>query len=187
MNITRALPLYSYIIQPEFYFKKRYIMNYLGIEKAKINKTVKELNKLLACYHVYYQNLRNFHWNVQGENFFALHAQFELLYKDARTQIDAVAERILTLRHRPMSTMSEYLEASMVEEAGEVSEDREMVATTLENHKQIIECMRNVLEAADKPSDEGTNDLISNFLGDIEKKSWMLDAWLAHQREAVAA
>jgi starvation-inducible DNA-binding protein len=162
-------------------------MNYLGIEKAKITNTAKGLNKLLACYHVYYQNLRNFHWNVQGENFFALHEKFEQLYKDSRTQIDSIAERILTLRYRPMSNMSEYLEVSMIDEAGEVSEDREMVATTLENHKQIIECMRDVLDAAEEANDEGTNDLISNFLGDIEKKSWMLDAWLSHQLEPIAA
>lgn len=162
-------------------------MNYLGIEKTKISKTVKELNQLLACYHVYYQNLRNFHWNVQGQNFFALHEQFEKMYKDSRTQIDAIAERILTLLQNPMSNMSEYLDASTIEEAGRVGEDREMVSITLDNHKQLIECMRNVLDAADKASDEGTNDLISNFLGDIEKKSWMLDAWLQHHAEPVAA
>jgi starvation-inducible DNA-binding protein len=162
-------------------------MNYLGIDKAKTTKTVKELNKLLACYHVYYQNLRNFHWNVQGENFFALHEKFEKLYQDARRQIDEIAERILTLRQRPLSNMSDYLEASMIEEAGKVEEDREMVATTLENHKQLIECMRSVLDASDTAGDEGTTDLIAGFLGDIEKKSWMLDAWLAHQRESVTA
>ncbi len=162
-------------------------MDYLGIEKTKVNKTVKELNQLLACHHVYYQNMRNFHWNMQGENFFALHEQFEKLYRDARTQIDLIAERILTLRQRPMSNMTEYLDASLVEEAGKVEEDRDMVSITLKNHQQIIECMRNVLDAADKAGDEGTTDLVSNFLGDIEKKSWMLDAWLSHKMEPVAA
>jgi len=162
-------------------------MNYLGIDKSKINKTVKELNQLLASYHVYYQNMRNFHWNMQGENFFALHKEFEKLYQDSRTQIDEIAERILTLRQRPMSNMTEYLDASTVEEAGKVEADRDMVATTLENHKQLIESMRNVLDAAEKAGDEGTNDLISSFLRDIEKKSWMLDAWLSHKLEAVAA
>lgn len=162
-------------------------MNYLGIEKGKISKTVKELNQLLACYHVYYQNMRNFHWNIEGENFFALHVEFEKLYRDSRTQIDEIAERILTLRQRPMSNMSEYLDASLVEEAGRVEEDRQMVSVTLENHKRLIECMRNVLDAADKAGDEGTNDLISSFLRDIEKKSWMLDAWLSHKFEPVTA
>lgn len=162
-------------------------MNYLGIDKTKVNQTVKQLNLLLACHHVYYQNMRNFHWNMQGENFFALHAQFEKLYQDARMQIDAIAERILTLRQRPMSDMTEYLDASLVEEAGRIETDREMVSITLKNHQIIIETMRKVLDAADKAGDEGTNDLISNFLCDIEKKSWMLDAWLSHKLEPIAS
>ena len=76
-------------------------MNYLGFDEYQTAKTVKTLDKLLASYQVYYQNLRNFHWNVEGENFFDLHAKFEKLYKDARVKIDEIAERILTLRHRP--------------------------------------------------------------------------------------
>ena len=124
---------------------------------------------------------------MQGENFYVLHEQFEKLYQDSRTQIDSIAERILTLRQRPMSNMSEYLDASLVAEAGRVSEDHKMVSSTLENHQQIIACMRNVLDAADKAGDDGTTDLISGFLGDIEKKSWMLDAWLARRPELVAA
>ncbi|MEZ4933822.1 MAG: ferritin-like domain-containing protein [Saprospiraceae bacterium] len=58
-------------------------MNYLGIDKKRSTETVKQLNQLLANYHVYYQNLRNFHWNINGENFFDLHVQFEALYSDA--------------------------------------------------------------------------------------------------------
>ena len=52
-------------------------MNYLGLDKEKTAKTVSELNILLADYHLYYQKLRNFHWNVIGKNFFDLHEKFE--------------------------------------------------------------------------------------------------------------
>ncbi|MDX1428321.1 MAG: DNA starvation/stationary phase protection protein, partial [Salegentibacter mishustinae] len=47
-------------------------MNYLGLDKNKTKNTVQELNVLLADYHIYYQKLRNFHWNVIGKNFFDL-------------------------------------------------------------------------------------------------------------------
>ena len=66
-------------------------MNYLGIEKEKLVTTVKKLNSLLANYHVYYQNLRNFHWNVNGENFFDQHTLFEDLYNDEKENIDEIA------------------------------------------------------------------------------------------------
>ena len=35
----------------------------LNIKDEKLLPTVVELNTLLAGYQIYYQNLRNFHWN----------------------------------------------------------------------------------------------------------------------------
>jgi len=154
-------------------------MDYLGFEKGRLEGVVQELNMLLSNYHVYYQNLRNFHWNVDGENFFDLHEQFEELYDDAKEKIDDIAERILTLRHRPLSQFSEYLAKSDVEEAGVVKDDTKMVQIILTDHKVIIENMRRLLKVADEVDDAGTDDLIGGFLEDIEKQSWMLDAWAA--------
>ena len=42
-------------------------------------------------------NVRGYHWNIKGVNFFALHAKFEEIYTDLITKVDEVAERILTL------------------------------------------------------------------------------------------
>ncbi len=159
------------------HIQKERDMNYLGFEKTTVRKTVKNLNHLLANYHIYYQNLRNFHWNVQGENFFDLHDKFENLYNDARLKIDEIAERILTLRHKPMSTLSDYLTYARIKEVKETLPDREMVLTLLENHKVLIEDFRKVLASAAESGDEGTVDMIGSFLENIEKSSWMLDAW----------
>lgn len=154
-------------------------MNYLGFSKEKVAPTGVALNQLLADYQVYYQNLRNFHWNVSGHNFFDLHEKFEELYTDARAKIDEIAERILTLRLRPVSTLTAYLEMAKVTEYGRELDDEEMVRKLLENHKVIIADMRVVLEEADKITDEGTIDMIGGFLSNFEKLSWMLDAWYA--------
>lgn len=157
-------------------------MNYLGMDKDKVEGTVNELNTLLSNYHLYYQNLRNFHWNIQGENFLDLHEKFEELYDDARVKIDEIAERILTLRMRPVSQFSSYLDRAEVSEAGKVEEDLEMVNIILENHRIIIENMRRVIKAADAVSDEGTIDMVGGFLSNLEKVSWMLDAWRSSRK-----
>lgn len=154
-------------------------MNYLGFNKEKVAVTVEHLNLLLANYQIYYQNLRNFHWNIRGENFFELHEQFELLYHDARVKIDEIAERILTLRHRPLSLLSDYLEKSEIPEAPSKQSDREMVMTVLDNHKILIGNLRKTIKSASEASDEGTIDMVGSFLENLEKKSWMLDAWSA--------
>jgi len=162
-------------------------MNYLGFDKAKVTPVVSELNSLLCNYHIYYQNLRNFHWNIQGENFFELHNQFENLYNDARLKIDEVAERILTLRHRPLSRLTDYLTISTIPEATLIEEDRDMVLIILENHKVIIANLREVIKLASEAEDEGTVDMAGGFLESLEKKSWMLDAWTTRKLTPVVA
>lgn len=158
-------------------------MNYLGFDKKKVTPVVNSLNTLLCNYHVYYQNLRNFHWNIQGENFFDLHNQFEALYNDARLKIDEVAERILTLRHRPLSRLTDYLNKAEVEEATYIDNDRKMVLTILENHRILISNLREVIQIAGEAEDEGTIDMAGSFLENLEKKSWMMDAWATRKLE----
>lgn len=162
-------------------------MNYLGLRREELLNVVEQLNLLLASYHVYYQNLRSFHWHIQGENFFDLHEKFENLYDDAKSKIDDIAERILTLRAKPLGSMSEYLKFSNLDEAMDVMSDKEMVEKILENHKVLIALMRNVIMSANEAGDEGTIDMIGSYLADLEKSSWMLDAWKSKIKEPAFA
>ncbi|WP_417886167.1 Dps family protein [Zunongwangia sp.] len=152
-------------------------MNYLGLDKEKISLTVDELNILLADYHLYYQKLRNFHWNVIGKNFFDLHQQFEEMYDDAKLKVDEIAERILTLRFQPTSNLSEYLELSNLEESKSELTDYKMIEQLIKDHSVLLKQMRKVVKAADASGDEGTIDLIGAYIRELEKTTWMLDAW----------
>ncbi|MEL6389534.1 MAG: DNA starvation/stationary phase protection protein [Bacteroidota bacterium] len=160
-------------------------MDYLGISRSDASPVVSALNKLLCDYQVYYQNLRNFHWNVSGVHFFDLHNKFEDLYNQAKTDIDDIAERVLTLRFRPISTLSQYLNLSTIDEAGTRVFDRDMVSIILHNQIELIKSMREVLSQAAAENDEGTIDLIGSKLEATEKSSWMLDAWLSPVRETI--
>lgn len=153
-------------------------MNYLGFNSDTLISTSDQLNQLLCNYQIYYQNLRNYHWNITGQHFFDLHVQFEELYNEAKINIDEIAERILTLRKAPISTLAEYLEMAKIKEKPTL-DTKEMVSNILEDHKILIEDMRKLIEEAGEAKDEGTIDLIAGFLASLEKKSWMLDAWLS--------
>lgn len=151
---------------------------YLNLDKEKTKETVKQLDILLADYHLYYQKLRNFHWNVEGKNFFDLHEKFEEMYDDAKIKIDEIAERILTLRMNPVSNFSEYLKLANLEESNTNLQDYQMVETLLEDHGKIISQMRKVVKTADDGGDEGTIDLVGAYIRELEKSSWMLEVWL---------
>ena len=152
--------------------------NDIGLEIKESKNLVKTLNELLANYQVYYQNLRNFHWNVSGPNFFELHAKFEELYTAANAQVDEVAERILTLGERPYSSYREYIENSGIKEAKEVHDPRKMVEIIRENLNHLLNLERKTLEEASANGDEGTVTLMSDYITSKEKVVWMLSAYL---------
>lgn len=147
------------------------------MNEEEIIPVVVELNVLLADYHVYYQKLRSKHWNVIGKNFFDLHKQFEDMYNDAKVKIDEIAERILTLRYHPMSKLEDYLKTSAILEESPIKEDQNMVIESLSDHKLLLMQMSKVIEKAEAISDEGTIDLMGAYIRELEKTSWMLNAW----------
>ena len=160
-------------------------MSYLNLKDEDVLTVVVELNILLADYHIYYQKLRSNHWNILGKNFFDLHVKFEELYNDAKVKIDEIAERILTLRYHPMSKLEDYIKVSSISENAPVKMDEDMVADTLNDHKILLKQMSKVIEKASEVSDEGTIDLIGAYIRELEKTSWMLNAWTKDTKDSL--
>jgi starvation-inducible DNA-binding protein len=152
--------------------------NDIGLKIKESKVLVDKLNSLLANYEIYYQNLRNFHWNVSGPNFFELHAKFEELYNAANLGIDETAERILTLGERPYSSFSEYIENSEIKEAKSIQDAKKMVEIVRDNLNTLLNLERSALETAAEQGDEGTVSLMSEYITAKEKVVWMLSAYL---------
>ncbi len=152
--------------------------NHIGLNAERANQLANELNTLLANYQMFYQNLRGFHWNIQGPQFFELHLKFEELYNDAVMKVDEIAERILTLGGTPYHTFSDYLKHSTIKEAANVNDSGGTVSTTLANFKTLLEIERRILELSGEADDEGTNSQMSDYITQQEKTVWMLAAYL---------
>lgn len=154
-------------------------MTYLHLKTDKLPALVAELNTLLANYTVYHQKLLRFHWNVRGENFFELHEVFEKLYQSPALKIDAIAERIQTLKYRPLSMLHQYLEKATIKEKDTFRNDREMVQEVLEDQSILIKNLKDAIQVAKITEDDATIYLLSSFLLELEKNSWMLYTWLS--------
>jgi starvation-inducible DNA-binding protein len=101
------------------------------------------------------------------------------LYNDARSQIDEIAERILTIGSRPIGNLTEFLRTSEINELSDTLTDREMVQQIVNDQSILTGKMKILIDSASQVGDEGTVDMISGFLAMMEKESWMLKAWLA--------
>jgi starvation-inducible DNA-binding protein len=152
--------------------------NTIGLDINKTKAVTKSLNDLLANYQLFYQNLRGFHWNIQGKEFFELHLKFEELYNDAVLKIDEIAERILTLEDVPLHAFSDYLTHSEITEAKDISNGIEGVQITVSNFSVLIKKERDILALAADANDEGTVSLMSDYIVQTEKTIWMLRSYL---------
>lgn len=150
----------------------------IGLDQFKSVELSAKLNQLLADYHVFYMNVRGFHWNIKGEKFFELHLKFEELYNNLILKIDEIAERILTLGDTPVHAYSDYLRMSSIKEVKDSSNGNESVASLLDSLKKVLVLQREILQLATDADDEGTNALMSDYIREQEKMVWMYNAYL---------
>ena len=153
-------------------------MNQIGLNKEVSEQLASKLNDLLANYSVFYQNVRGFHWNIQGEKFFELHVKFEELYNDLFVKIDEVAERILTLGEVPYHKFTDYQSVAEIKESNNTSDGVGAVAQIIDSFQILLVKQRVILELSGDINDEGTNSLMSDYIREQEKLVWMYSAFM---------
>lgn len=148
------------------------------------DKLITELNQLLSDFHIYYQNTRGFHWNIKGKRFFELHVKFEELYTEALTNIDEIAERILTIGGQPLHAFEDYLKVSKVKVYKDVSLDTATVSAVHEQLGQLVDQENVVKELAVESGDSETEDMMIALINGQQKTMWMFKSWLGEDVKA---
>ncbi|WP_413363197.1 Dps family protein [Lysinibacillus sp. 3P01SB] len=140
----------------------------------------KQLNELVATWSVLYTKLHNYHWYVSGPSFFTLHAKFEELYNEVTLSLDEVAERILSKGGKPVATMKEHLELSLVKEPTGSETAEEMVQSIIDDFDVLKKALKEAMETASEEGDDRTEDLLNAKVQSLEKHTWMLSAFLGN-------
>lgn len=151
----------------------------LGLKKVDVEQVVGKLNNLLSSYQVYYQNLRGYHWNIIGKDFFELHLKFEEFYTNVQIKIDEIAERILTLESTPLHSYDKYLSHSKIGVHENVTDGSEAVKQIRIQLEQLVSQQRETLMLADSITDIATSDLMTQYISEQEKTIWMLKSFLS--------
>lgn len=126
---------------------------------------------------MYYTNLRGFHWNIKGHDFFVLHSQFEKMYDDTAEKVDEIAERILMLGGTPANKFSDYLKVANINEVDKISNGEQALNNILQSISYLIGEERKILSIASQSGDEVTVSMMSDYLQEQEKLVWMLTAY----------
>lgn len=158
--------------------KKEGLLSDIGLEEAGVDAIATHLNRYLSDLHVYYGKLHNYHWNVEGTDFFILHEVLQEEYEAIAEEIDDVAERILKIGRRPMTRLADYVAHSGLEE----SESRgygghEVAESVAHDLETMIGGLRETIKVAQEHGDEGTADDAIESLKAREKRLWMFNAY----------
>lgn len=157
--------------------KTERVYSRIGYSKKETEKIVKELNIVLSNYQLFYQKLRNFHWNVTGNSFFDLHNLFEDEYNEAHTAIDVIAERIRIFNHTPLSNYTDYLKISTIKESPDDLKADKMVDVILGDYEALIKILNKAANTAADEEDSATEDMLIGFIFALEKTHWMISSF----------
>jgi starvation-inducible DNA-binding protein len=149
-----------------------------GIGEKDREKLADGLVNLLADTFTLYLKTHNFHWNVIGPQFRALHLMFEEQYKELWEATDDIAERVRALGYPVPATFAQFAKRSSIKEAAGVPEAQSMLRQLRDDHESLARSLRAVIAAADKADDASTSDLLTGRLESHEKTAWMLRSML---------
>jgi starvation-inducible DNA-binding protein len=139
------------------------------------------LSHVLADAYTLYLKTHNFHWNVTGPMFNALHTMFETQYTEQWTALDEIAERIRALGFNAPGSYTEFAQLSSIKEtpgqAGSLAW-HDMVQQLVSGNEALCRTARRVLKAADSAGDDPSVDLLTTRLQTHEKYAWMLRSLL---------
>lgn len=154
-----------------------------GISEENSKKVADALNQVLADEFVLYTKTLNFHWNIEGRDFHALHLFLDDQYNQLQLIIDSVAERVRKVGHFATGSMKEFLDsASLDEHSGAASVSENMIAELASDHDALIRKTRTLIDDFDeKYDDAGSADFITGIMKEHEKMAWMLRASVPQQ------
>lgn len=137
---------------------------------------MKNVNTYLADLWQANMRIHNYHWNVVGHDFKAVHVYLEEIYDGLFEATDAVAEYLRKRGELPASSMKDYMELITLPDA-ETKEIKSIDAMkgTLEVIQHLFQSAKAIVESSD---DYLLNNLLEDQMAEYEKNIWFIRAML---------
>ncbi|MGD0465106.1 MAG: DNA starvation/stationary phase protection protein [Gammaproteobacteria bacterium] len=139
---------------------------------------IEKLSQYLASTYSLYLKTQNFHWNVTGSEFLALHSFFEKQYDELAEAIDLIAEQIRTFGVFTPGSFTEFSKLSKIKDAIGKKNANNMLKELLTDHLLIIDLTKELLSIAKDCNNDVTQDMLINRSKVHEKTIWMLRSFL---------
>ena len=118
-------------------------------------------SRLLADSYTLYLKTHNYHWNVRGPQFTALHVLFETHYTELALAVDQIAERIRALGHRAPGSYRDFADLTSITEEDDEPGATEMIRRLVSGQEAVVRTARSVFPVIEQAGDEPSADLLT--------------------------
>ena len=143
-----------------------------------MDKFVNQLKIAFASQYAFAIKAQNFHWNVEGIDFYQKHKMFQKIYEEVYAAVDDFAENIRKLKAYTPASLYRFSALSAVDDEVEILDPQAMVAELLRDAEKMQEIMKLLFTEAENLGHHG----LSNFLADRQdafaKHAWFLRSTL---------
>ncbi|MCR9171033.1 MAG: DNA starvation/stationary phase protection protein [bacterium] len=150
----------------------------LGLRGLEAVEIVENLNTSLSTYQIFYHKVQNFHWNVEGSDFFDIHELTEGLYNESIQNIDILAERVRLLGGVPYYRLSDYIQHSKIAETTHDLSGDNIKLILLEDLEVLLKVLTETANYSIKHNDYGTVHVIQEMIHGLEMMHYKLHSWL---------
>jgi len=141
-----------------------------------MDKFVNQLKIAFASQYAFAIKAQNFHWNVEGSDFYQYHNLFETIYDEVYGAIDAFAENIRKIQAYTPASLYRFSALSAIDDETEILAPEAMIQELLRDAEKMQEIMKVLFVEAENRGEHG----LSNFLADRQdafaKHAWFLRA-----------
>lgn len=127
-----------------------------------MEELIQRLKKALAESVAFRLKTQQYHWNVEGPDFYEYHLLFQRLYEEVDGSIDTFGEQIRTLDVYAPLSLRRLMELSSIEESDVAPPSEVMVRNLYNDNNKIIFTLLETYKLAEKYNELG----LSNFIQD---------------------
>lgn len=123
----------------------------------------------------------NYHWNIEGPDFYEYHKFLEGIYSDLQEAIDPIAEHIRSIGEYAPGAFGRYKELTTVEDELTVVGGEEAVRRLLADSQKVVKSITDAYYEAEKQKELGLCNFLQDRIDAHKKLEWMLRSTLVKQ------
>jgi starvation-inducible DNA-binding protein len=139
-----------------------------------MDKFINQLKIAFASQYAFAIKAQNYHWNVEGIDFYQKHKMFQKIYEEVYGAVDDFAENIRKIKAYTPASLYRFSALAAIDDELEILDPQVMVAELLRDAEKMQEIMKVLFVEAETLGHHG----LSNFLADRQdafaKHAWFL-------------